>query len=448
MEQTILVTIMSILVLAILSVCPAGPSRKAEKDADTDAAAAKRDVAKKVVKSGNAFAADLYAQLASKDKGNLFFSPVSIQTALAMTYAGARGNTEKQMYACLKFPKRWVWGKGTDENSKPDSWVADTWPQDRLHPAFAALIKDLNTPRLDPNEKPVYELVVANALWGQKGYPFHGAFIKLVKDSYGAGLNEMDFHKSEEARQKINKWVEKQTKEKIKDLIGRGVINDLTRLILTNAIYFKSNWAEKFQKSATQDGEFTLSDGKTVTAPMMHQRESYGYMETDAFQAVDLPYMYNDLSMIVLLPKKTDGLAAMEKTLTAENLGKWLGPFSREDVILTLPKFKFTSKFSLGKTLKAMGMTDAFNGDAADFSGMTTMEKLFISAVIHKAFVAVDEEGTEAAAATAVDMVGAGMLTKPKEPKVFKADHPFVFMIRHLKTDSVLFMGRVANPKG
>ncbi len=417
-----------------------------------------------VAKSGNDFATDLYAKLAGKEKGNLFFSPASIHTALAMTYAGARGNTEKQMFTTLRFPIGKRWGsppvKGAGMNMRITGRaipISAPWSQDRLHPAFGTLIKKLNTPRKDHRGKPAYELVVANALWGQKGYPFKEEFTKTVKTNYNAGLEEVDYVKATEAsRKKINAWVEKRTKQKIKNLIPRGVVNPDTRLVLTNAIYFKSNWDEKFEKGATREGDFHTALTKTVRVPFMHQQESHNYMETDDFQAVEIYYKYGDLSMVIFLPKSYGRppltirgvLAAFEKTLTGQNLAKWLGQFKRETVRLTLPKFKFISQFSLPETLKKMGMTDAFSEAAADFSGMTTADNLFISAVIHKAFVAVDEEGTEAAAATAVIVGLTAMPLRPKQPKVFKADHPFVFMIRHRATGSILFMGRVMNPKG
>ncbi|MCK4626665.1 MAG: serpin family protein, partial [Phycisphaerae bacterium] len=357
---------------------------------------------------------------------------------------------EKQMFTTLRFPIDRRWGSPPPVGNRVTGRaipISVPWSQDRVHPAFGALIKKLNAPRKGHDGKPAYELVVANALWGQKGYPFKEEFTKTVKANYDAGLEEVDYVKATEAsRKKINAWVEKKTKQKIKNLIPRGVVNPDTRLVLTNAIYFKSNWAEKFNKHATRDEAFTLSADKTVKTPMMRQQKRHGYMETDTFQAVDLMYRYGDLSMTIFLPKKADDLAAFEKTLTARNLTKWLGQFKRETVQLTLPKFKFTSQFSLPETLKKMGMTDAFSEAAADFSGMTTADKLFISDVIHKAFVAVDEEGTEAAAATAVIMA-LEAAPRPKQPKVFKADHPFVFMIRHRATGSILFMGRVMNPK-
>ena len=276
---------------------------------------------------------------------------------------------------------------------------------------------------------------------GPEGYAFKPDFTQLLLKTYGAGLNDVDFAQTEQARKAINDWVSQQTKDKIKDLIPEGVLSDATRLVLTNAIYFKSNWAEKFEKDVTRDGPFKVSADKSVDVPMMHLTHRFRYMENDELQMLEMPYSRNELSMVILLPKKADGLADIEKNLTAANIGK-----EAVSVQVTLPKFKITSAFGVGETLKAMGMTDAFDSKKADFSGMTEKEKLFISAVIHKAFVAVDEEGTEAAAATAVVM-DAGAPPRQEESKVFKADHPFAFMIRHNATGAILFTGRVANPK-
>jgi len=372
---------------------------------------------------GNAFALDLYAELAPA-KGNLFLSPSSIHTALAMTYVGARGRTATQMAKTLHF----------------------TLGPKRLHPAFEGLLKKLRSPRTDYRKKPAYELHVANALWGQTGYPWHDEFLRLAEAHYAAGLRQLDFRRTEQARGEINGWVARQTKDKIKDLIPPGAITPVTRLILTNAIYFKSNWAQKFSEKATRDEAFRLSADKTVQTAMMHQQRRFGYTETDAVQVLALPYTYHDLSMIVLLPKAVDGLPALEKSLTGKNLAAWLKQLRSHRVKVTLPKFKFTSRFTLARVLKAMGMADAFSRKEADFTGMATTERLSIDDVIHKAFVAVDEEGTEAAAATAVVMVGTGM-PRPTTPKVFRADHPFLFLIRHNRTGTILFLGRVTNPK-
>ncbi len=384
-----------------------------------------------VVNGGNEFAFDLYTKLAADNKGNLFFSPASIHTALAMTYAGAKGTTAEQMARTLHY----------------------TLKDDELPPAFALFIKKLNTPRMDREDKPVYQLTIANALWGQQGYPWLEEFLKVTKDNYGASLQELDFKtQAEESRKTINKWVEEQTKEKIKNLIPEGVLDETTRLVLTNAIYFKSCWHEQFKKENTKDESFNLTAEKKVDVPMMHQKGNVAYMETDDFQAVQLIYQYGDLAMFIFLPKKIDGLAGMEKQLTAENLKEWsVNKMKTAEVELSMPRFKIESSFSLGDTLKAMGMPDAFDKKLADFTGMCAdakKDQLRISQVIHKAFVAVDEEGTEAAAATAVVMVGATAVKPKLESKIFKADHPFVFVIRHRDTGSVLFIGRVMNPKG
>jgi serpin B len=412
--------------------------------------AKQQDVAA-VAKSGNDFAVDLYARLAGKSKGNLFFSPASIETALAMTYAGARGRTGEQMYLALHLPITTTMEHLRSEGGYPAPWkkVQKPWGQDRLHPAFGSLLRQLNTPLKDYRGKPAYQLIVSNALWGQKGYPFRKEFTQLVKANYGAGLNDVNFNKPGQACGTINDWVAEKTKDKIKDLIPQGVLTPLTRLVLTNAIYFKSNWASEFKKRATKDGPFHLSAEKQITVPLMNQQKRFGYMETDTFQAIEMPYKRRDLSMIVFLPKKVDGLAAVEKTLTVENLARWLKQLKAETVKVTFPKYKLTSQFRLAEVLKAMGMTNAFNAKLADFSGMTTVEeRLWIAEVIHKAFVAVDEQGTEAAAATAVIMRTLnGHMGKPATPKIFKADHPFLFLIRHNATGSILFMGRVMNPK-
>ena len=371
-----------------------------------------------VVEGNSAFALDLYAKL-KEQEGNLFFSPFSISTALAMTHTGARSETAAQMEKVLHFDIG----------------------QERLHPAFKALIEDLNARQ----QKGGYELSVANALWGQRGYGFLMEFLDLTVDNYGAGLREVDFvGDTEGARQTINGWVEKETREKIKNLIPPGVLDALTRLVLTNAIYFKGDWAAQFDKEATHDAPFTLLDGKKVEVPMMRQTEKFGYMETEGFQALELPYVKDELSMIVLLPRKVDGLAELEKSLTAENLAKWLPELRKRRVIVELPKFKMTSQFSLAKVLRSMGMTDAFSLPPADFSGMNGKKDLFISAVIHKAYVDVNEEGTEAAAATGVVMQ---LTAAPTPPVLFRADHPFLFLIRDNRSGSILFLGRMINPK-
>ena len=373
--------------------------------------------AKLVAEPNNAFAVDLYAKLKDAE-GNLFFSPLSISTALAMTYAGARGDTAAQMAQVLHFGL----------------------PQDRLHSAQGALMAKLQAQKKDRG----YQLSIANALWGQKGRQFLPEFLDLTKRHYGAGLREVNFAQTERARKTINKWVEKQTHDKIKDLIKEGVLDPETVLVLTNAIYFRGDWAYQFEEDRTSDAPFTLLAGDKVKVPMMRQTEDFKYMEGDDFKALELPYKNNELSMIIFLPNKPDGLPGFEKALTAERVATSIAKMGKEEVRVKLPKFKLTSEFLLVDTLKSMGMTDAFALPPADFSGMTGKKDLFIAKVIHKAFVDVNEKGTEAAAATAVPVQT--LEEMPREPKVFRADHPFLFLIRDNHTGSILFMGRVMNP--
>jgi serpin B len=386
--------------------------------------------AEAVVAQNNLFALDLYGKLRARE-GNLFFSPYSISTALAMTYAGARGRTDTQMATVLHFP------------TAPSETVPamKTLTRMQFHSAFGTIVKDLNT----RGKKGGYELTVANALWGQKGYGFLEEFLQLVKANYDGQLNEVDFVKAaESARKTINAWVEKKTKNKIKDLIGRGALDKMTRLVLTNAIYFKGNWDRQFKEDRTMDAPFTLLSGDKVDVPMMNQKAEFRYMETEDIQALELPYVDDELSMVILLPKEPDGLPEFEKELTIETLSAWLSKLRKREVIVSVPKFKMTRQFSLASILKSMGITDAFSPGSADFSGMNGNKDLFISAVIHKAYVDVNEEGTEAAAATAVTM----KLTSigPTPIPVFRADHPFLFLIRDNLLGSILFIGRAANP--
>jgi len=380
-----------------------------------------QDVAQ-VAEGCNRFAFDLYARLKGGE-GNLFLSPYSISTALAMTYAGARGRTADQMAQVLHLPSS----------------------GEAVHAAYAALQNDLNA--AGPGA-PGYELIVANRLWGQKGHAFLPEFLALLEARYGAGLEQLDFARATEAaRQTINGWVEEKTREKMKDLLKPGILNAMTRLVLTNAIYFKGKWAGPFNEKATREEDFFITPEKKVAAPLMHRTAKFGYFEGDGLQALELPYQGDRLAMVVLLPKRNvppgakDGLAAREASLSSEKVAEWIGKLRRRKVEVALPRFKTTAEFSLGDTLVAMGMTDAFG--RADFSGMTGTRDLFISAVIHKAFVDVNEEGTEAAAATAVvirPLNGGG------SPPAFRADHPFLFLIRDTKTGAILFLGRILDP--
>jgi len=417
---------LSLFTVVVLITCSisvkGGPSPNGETD---------REV---IVRANNKFGLELYAKLCSKDK-NLFFSPYSISTALAMAYAGARNQTQKQMSEVLHFPA------GSDSTSCDAKEAAEEWDKRRLAAAFGAILKDLNKRA----RKGGYELSIANALWGQKGHKFLDEFIELTKTEYDGAFNTVDFVRAaESARKIINSWAAKKTKDKIKNLIGPGTLNSRTRLVLTNAIYFKGNWARQFDKDKTKNKPFTLLSGKKVSVPMMNQTAVFKYMETEDFQALELPYVDNDLSMLIFLPKQTDGLVAFEQSLTAEKLSRWFRQLRKQKVIVSIPRFKMTSRFGLAGVLRSMGMTDAFS-EKADFSGMNGQKNLFISAVIHKAYVDVNEEGTEAAAATSVIM---GITSVgPSQIPVFRADHPFLFLIRDNHSQSILFVGRVANPK-
>jgi len=344
-----------------------------------------------VVQGNTEFALSLYAQLHSQ-QGNLFFSPLSLSTALAMTYGGARGQTAEQMATVLHFPVE----------------------QQQLPPVFATLSKDLHA----DSETPGYQLHVANALWGQKGYRFRQDFLSTTKTYYGAGLNEVDFQTAaEETRKTINAWVEQQTKDKIKDLIPLGALNELTRLVLTNAIYFKGDWLLPFMKSLTKEEDFKVATDRQVTVPMLHQTGFFKYFDGGNFQDLELLYVGNKLSMIVFLPKKVDGLAEFEQSLTAQNLMKWLPQLQQHEVVVTLPKFRVTAEFTLNKTLSSMGMPLAFSPHAADFSGMSEEKDLYLSAVIHKAYVDVNEEGTTAHPAnppSSRNSCSASVVTRPK----------------------------------
>jgi serpin B len=379
-----------------------------------------------VTQGNNAFAVDLYGHL-REQPGNLFFSPESISTAFAMADAGARGKTAVEMAQVFHF----------------------TLPPERLHPAMGGLLAEMNA--LHPG----YELHVADALWAQQDASLLPSYLSVMRSDYGAGLQRVDFRTAAEAaRGTINQWVEKETKDRITNLIGPGVLTPATRLVLTNAIYFKGSWRAPFAKGATtEDGEFHLSAAQTVTVPLMHRTGGYRYYDGGTFQELEMPYASGnaggELAMVVLLPKETDGLGALEQQFTAAAAQEWvekLEPVQR--VILTLPRFTMTQQFELSGTLAAMGMPQAFSG-AADFSGMTGKPEFQIAAAIHKAFVDVNEEGTEAAAATSTVMMATAMRAPMPEPPpvVFRADHPFLFMIRDTQTGGILFLGRVEDPR-
>jgi serpin B len=373
-----------------------------------------------VVAGNNQFAFDLYARLA-KEKGNVFVSPASISTALAMTYAGARGQTADEMAKTLHL----------------------TLEPGRLNPAFGALLREWKA----EGKKHGSELSIANALWGQKGFGFLPDFLNITRRDYGAGLVEVDFATDPElARRTINEWVEQQTRNKIKELFKPGTLDGSTRLALTNAIYFKGDWEAPFMKNVTRDQDFHLTAADKIKVPMMYRSASYRYGDNETCQALEMPYKGNDLSMLVLLPRKVDGLPELEKLLSASRLKDWLGKLRSEKVDVSLPRFTTTREYQLNDALAAIGMSSAFDKDRADFTGMNgSGPRLFLSVVVHKAYVDVNEQGTEAAAATGAAFPLAA--ARPAKRQTFRADHPFLFLIRDIRSGSILFLGRVSNPQ-
>jgi serpin B len=377
-----------------------------------EAAAVYAAVQSELVDGNTRFALGLYRAL-REEEGNLFFSPYSISLALAMTYSGARGETETQMGNTLRF----------------------TLPQSVLHPVFHGL--DTNLVQRPSGIEGV-SLSIGNALWGQIGYPFLSDFRDTLVESYDAPLRLTDFaNASEEARTEINAWVRDATNGKIQELMKPGSISPLTRLVLANAITFKGTWKLQFDEAYTTDAPFYRLDGGQVEVLMMRIQERFLYAEGRDFQAIELPYAGDALSMVILLPR--EGMfEAFEANLSIERLDAVLAQLGSEKVQLAMPRFELTSEFSLADTLTRLGMSDAFTG-AADFSGMDGTRDLFIDHVAHKAYVSVNEEGTEATAATGVSMT-------LSMPSLMLIDHPFIFLIRGVETGTILFMGRVVDP--
>jgi len=428
-------------------------SALSEKPRATQAAVPEADLAE-LTAANRAFACDLYRVLRRPGR-NLFFSPHSISVALAMAFAGACAATADEMAETLHF----------------------TLPPERLHAAFnalqialasrtgdEALAGDGGVPsgpsleqRLrmhrerpdlfpDPRNDGRFRLSIVNAMWAQVSYTFLDTFLDILAENYGAGLALLDFTAAPEpARLAINDWVASQTEDRIRDLIPPGAIDTLTRLVLTNAIYFKAQWQETFSEAHTRDEDFHLLSGATVSVSMMHQTADFGHAPGEGFQAIELPYKGGAISMFVLLPD-TGAFEDFEFSLDAALVDRIVTQVRTRELVLSMPKFEFAADFALSGTLADLGMPAAF-GDDADFSAITGDRDLLISDVIHKAFVAVDEEGTEAAAATAVIFAERSLPMQMEEPLVVTIDRPFVFLIRDRQTGTVLFAGRVLDPR-
>jgi serpin B len=388
---------------------------------ETSPSVPKSDV-QSLVSGNNTFALDLYQSLA-KQNGNLIYSPFSISLALAMTYAGARGETESQMTDTLHF----------------------TLGQNSTHPAFNAIdLKLAQSAESMKNNQVAMQLNIANAVWAEQTYPFQQDFLDTIALNYGAGIRLADFvNQYEPTRKEINSWVEDQTNEKIKNLLAKGTLNSATRMVLVNAIYFKADWWTTFDPGKTYDAPFHLLDGSEAQVKMMsNDLNGIPYTSADGYQAVELPYAGGTAAMDILIPDEGK-FPEFESSLNTDKLSEILKAMQPASVQLGLPKFKFSNEFSLPDQLSALGMTDAFDPNLADFSGMTGNRDLFISDVVHKAFVAVDEKGTEAAAATAAIMQ---LAMAPVSQIMLTIDRPFIFVIRDTVSGQILFMGRVVNP--
>lgn len=358
-----------------------------------------------------AVAVSLYGQIRTKP-GNVFFSPFSIAEALAMTDVGARGQTDAQLKALL----------GADPS------------------AYGAWAKEVNGKHAE------YELHTGNALWVQQGEPFQADFLKKLKEAFDATPRTADFHRAAQAAvNEINEWIAQQTNGKITKLLSSRSLDASTRLVLANAVYFKGTWLHTFGNAATSNQPFHAAGGKDVQVAMMSQRHSFPLYQDDALQVLELPYKGNALSMLVLLPRKADGLEELEKSLTAEKLAAWSEGVRSQRVDVELPKFTMRQTLDLVPVLKAVGVRDLLTSGQADLSGIDGTRELYASSVAHGAFVKVDEEGTEAAAATVVGVAPAAIIAGPIQ--TFRADHPFLFVIRHNATGGIVFMGRVAEPE-
>ena len=412
-----------LLVASLLAACSPSASLKmmeSNRPRDTNPPVLEGNI-QKLVDGNNSFALEMYDSLRSEN-GNLILSPYSISLALAMTYAGARGETESQMADTLRFGPA----------------------QDQLHSSFNALDLALQQQplNLEEDQQPM-QLNIANAVWAEETYPFLQEFLDTIAVNYGAGIHLADFIREfEAARNDINAWVSEKTEDKINDLLPGGILNSYTRMVLVNAIYFKADWLAQFDPESTHEAPFHLLDGSEIAVETMQDGKYLSYLRGNGYQAVELAYVGETAAMDLLVPD-TGNFEVFESSLSRESLEEILSGMQPRSVQLGLPKFSFTKDLNLSDTLKGMGMLDAFDSDRADFSGMTGGKDLYISDVLHKAFIAVDEKGTEATAATAVIME---TTSAPLFDIVFQVDRPFIFVIRDTVNGQILFIGRVLNP--
>jgi len=406
----IVVALAGVATAAVLFLFPYNPTQPPR----TDSTGSSQQGINEVVNANNKFTFDLYSQLNKSEKGNIFYSPYSISAALAMTYEGARGQTADEIKSVFHFPGNNI-----------------------LRPNFATIYNEINK-----KDKP-YKLNTGNALWVQQNYKLLDEYLSTVEKYYGGKAANLDFAgEVEKSRQTINTFIEEQTANRIKDLIPAGFLDANTKLVLTNAIYFKGTWIWEFDKADTREQDFMTTPTNAVKTPMMYMKNDkakFNYADVGNLQILELPYKGDEISMLVLLP--TENLNAIEPSLTTEKLKAWKDQMKEEKLdAIYLPKFEFDTKYFMAETLSAMGMPTAFGN--ADFSGMTGNRNLFIDQVIHQAFIKVDEEGTEAAGATAVIMEEIAVLQR----KVFNANHPFIFVIQEKETGNILFLGKVVDP--
>ena len=397
----------SLAVIALSAALVLGSSGRAGPPRPADSAA--------IAHGTNAFALSLYSSLRAQP-GNLFLSPFSIETAMSMVYAGARGQTAQQMSAVLRLPAA---------------------PQ-QAESAFSDLLGTLQSDA----KKHGYQLDIADGLWAQQGYPLLPSYLQAMRSAFGAEIDSVDFvHNSSAIAAQINGWVAQRTHDKIKDLFAPSAFHSNTRLVLANAIYFKGSWARPFNPEFTHDDTFT-SGGAKIQVHMMQQQCSFGYFEGGSYQLLELPYKGDTLAMDIFLPRKGDGLPAFEQGLTAESLAAALAKLHPDMVRVELPRFTMASSFELNRELAALGMPLAFSS-GADFSGMSDRgRELSLSLVVHKAWVDVNEQGTEAAAATGIGIKAAAVVRYTD----FRVDHPCFFLIRDLSSGAILFMGRLDHP--